>query len=85
MKRKHAPEPWRFTPCDFGGHQILDANYDFVLKREPYEGLFWVKFEKSYDVARAVECVNACSGMDDPEKEIARLKDLAWRYESLNK
>ena len=59
---KHTPEPWE----------------NFSELCEPYsanpdsDGFVRLDF---YDYTRASSCVNACSGMRDPEKSIAKMRE----------
>ena len=60
-------EPWKAT------NNYVDDCYETTLFHSPYSDV----------VGRAVACVNACEGMEDPEKEIARLKEIDKKYSVL--
>ena len=47
-------------------------------------GKKWTLIEHPHDYARARACVNACTGMEDPVSEIARLRKLAEAVRGLN-
>ena len=61
---EHTPEPWRTSR-----NTARPANLDWVLR----PGIGGVVTEA--DARRIVAAVNACAGMEDPEAEIARLRD----------
>lgn len=73
---KPSPFPWREGE---DGNDIVDANGDLVT----------VTCEQITvsDYDRILACVNACAGMDDPEKEIGEMleanAELAHKCESL--
>lgn len=60
-------EPW-FKACGTGGEaQVLKYSLELVTTLAPTNG-------KHEEATRIVQCVNACAGMEDPEKEIADLR-----------
>jgi hypothetical protein len=69
---KHTPEPWA----------VVDSWEDAipVAKGGEWDSIFFQS--GNYDIPtctranaeRIVSCVNACAGMEDPEKEIAKLR-----------
>lgn len=80
---KHTPEPWILSddsePDRVGGAGQYPPAY------EPKAGPRFVfgtdaagrtVSPRRADLARAVQCVNACAGMDDPAAEIARLREI---------
>lgn len=64
----HTPEPWEL--------EIQRTHYypePFIIhKGKPV--FRYNTWESSDDAKRAVACVNACAGMEDPEKEIEKLR-----------
>ena len=69
---KHTPEPWAIAgknkvrlDCAYLIRPVDDKNYEYgaTLAATNHE-----------DSIRIVSCVNACAGMEDPEKEIAWLR-----------
>lgn len=62
---KHTPEPWRTNGIwiDAG----TSATVAYCRNGNPND---------ADNAARAVQCVNACAGMDDPAAEIARLREI---------
>jgi hypothetical protein len=66
----HTPEPWQSELCLGNAYSICKkaANGDYI-KRTMGE-----LFNRA-DAHRLITCVNACAGMEDPEKEIAALKE----------
>lgn len=67
-KQFHSPEPWSYR---FSA--IFDNNGCCVVD--------WVTDRQ--DAARIVDCVNACSGMEDPAAEIKALKHAAQQRDEL--
>jgi hypothetical protein len=69
---KHTPEPWivsdRYTGR--GGPLFTTTIAGKSGKAQRSENFK----EQEANVARAVACVNACTGMTDPEKEVAELR-----------
>ena len=78
---KHTPEPWvrdrdSGIKCDIrgsNGRKIalcwgLSSSKSAMLNAKHY------KEECDANALRIVSCVNACAGMEDPEKEIAELR-----------
>lgn len=60
-------EPW-FKACGTGGEaQVLKYSLELVTTLAPTNG-------KHEEATRIVQCVNACAGIEDPEKEIADLR-----------
>ena len=84
---QHTPEPWRTeggpgelgsANCVYSGpRRTPDNPSDYVcscLSREGYSQTS-ARPERGYaNAARIVACVNACTGMADPAKEIERLR-----------
>lgn len=64
---KHTPEPW-YQESD-GGGSIIAADPQCVEVIGSTDGKKWQE-----NARRIVACVNACAGMADPAKEIAKLK-----------
>lgn len=61
-------EPW-FKACGTGGEaQVLKHSLELVTTLAPTNG-------KHEEATRIVQCVNACDGLEDPEKEIADLRE----------
>ena len=69
---EHTKEPWIFDApdADFSGI-IIGRHGGEVVDGEFTEA----------NARRIVACVNACAGMDDPEKEIAALRAENEAYE----
>jgi hypothetical protein len=61
-------EPWKTT----NSHYVDDC-YETTLFHSPYSDV----------VDRAVACVNACEGMENPANEIANLKKTDKKYSAL--
>jgi predicted nucleic acid-binding Zn-ribbon protein len=63
----HTPTPWSND----------GNNIQFWTDR----GLMFIaECEEQVDAARIVQCVNACEGMDDPEKEIKIMLELESKF-----
>lgn len=63
---KNAPTPWQNAPA-----YVVDATGLPVAEVE-----FFGDYERDEQIRnRIVACVNACAGMDDPQKEIAALRE----------
>lgn len=66
--RGHTAGPWRTTVDKFGQREI-EANGVFVGRAN------------AEDAARIVACVNACEGMEDPQKQVDNLRLFAAMHE----
>ncbi len=66
-------EPWKFSR---GEPSIESREDDAVLTGIDYE------FDDA-KIQRAVACVNACAGMADPAREIARLQNCSEELDSI--
>ena len=68
MSATHTPEPWvlsgHVNKCSISGHSVIRDQGGTPIGYIAY----------SDDASRAIACVNACSGMEDPAAEIAELK-----------
>lgn len=61
-------EPW-FKACGTGGEaQVLKHSLELVTTLAPTNG-------KHEEATRIVQCINACAGLEDPEQEIAGLRE----------
>jgi len=86
---KYTPEPWRWSfgrdtiQADRQGRRtdVLKALLPEWHNARPSQGAE----EILANLQRIVQCVNACAGMSDPEKEIAELKQRIKELESCTK
>jgi len=69
---KHTPEPWATMYCD--GDKYVTVSDDnlgtiacFPIRNAP-------SYPHNENAARAVACVNACAGIEDPAAELERLR-----------
>jgi hypothetical protein len=62
---KHAPEPWMR-----GG----EARPHYVYTSEPNGSFAVANFASPSNAARAVACVNACAGIEDPAAALAEVR-----------
>jgi len=75
---KHTPEPWVYYDDGIGGSDIIlgnvaDENYDLLRAPEQDDSESRPWEESRANVERAVACVNACAGIEDPGKVIPLL------------
>lgn len=63
---KHTPEPWVFESEPSYYSEIFGSNGESVCT--------FVDDPSGVDVDRILSCVNACAGMEDPGKEIQRMR-----------
>jgi hypothetical protein len=80
---KHTPEPWYVVPT---WDAFLPSKYD---PAERYDGpdredIFFqvgnydIPACSKEDAERIVECVNACDGIEDPEKALSKVRDILY-------
>ena len=76
MKSNHSPEPWHVS-VNFDPERRKDYAIDTVAPRPDFvaEGL------TEDNAIRIVACVNACTGMDDPEHEVDVLRKKAVEHD----
>lgn len=67
MSTESTPAPWFAETDDKGFSWVGDTNRAFPI----------ADFVSREDAARAVACVNACEGLEDPGAAINRLRDTA--------
>ena len=80
MTKKHTPEPWVASGKDIRGIEdndiwianLMDSHH--TADSRPSKG-FPSDTECRANVERIIVCVNACEGMEDPEKEISSLRE----------
>jgi len=72
---KHTPEPWTIVRSRGYLYDGIGKNNDCAVFEEARES----------DALRIVQCVNACAGMSDPEKEITELRQRIKELESCTK
>ena len=68
---KHTPEPWRVIMADDPDAYMLYGDTGDCIAEMPSPDRQGVEHSNPY---RIVACVNACAGMEDPEKEITKLR-----------
>lgn len=80
METKHTPEPWKIGKDDskhlWSDHTHLGMMFGHSTKLETDEA----------NAKRIVECVNACSGMENPTKNFQELTSELnrWRHKFSN-
>lgn len=83
---KHSPEPWSVEALpETDAAPSFRINHSSAMAKEYHVAEFNGErcFSAGPDAERAVACVNACAGMDDPEAEIAGMKqqlELAYAH-----
>lgn len=70
---KHSSEPWEAHGDTISNKSISIAHIFCIGNTEESKGVRYYP-ESRANGERIVACVNACKGMDDPEKEIAALR-----------
>ena len=65
--KQHTPEPWSVSYCE-DSCSIYAADGEILTCCRTFD-----EYNEENDLPRIIECVNACSGIEDPETTIPEL------------
>lgn len=72
MSATHTPEPWamsgRVKKCSISGHSVIRDQGGTPIGYIAY----------SDDASRAIACVNACSGIEDPAEALSEARSALF-------